>query len=216
MIKDIELLFSDQDESVRELSLLLALLPPPISLDLLCTVTDRTPVKTLQTIEALHNRGYLSKDPEKGTGFYYLPDFARVRKSLEKIPQSILFHSAQMAVEGVCRDNSLSPDDQRKFVSMALAYSEHFCDPVLSITLRVLVAKSYIISSGPEMARGLFLHSERETTRKLMNIWTRPGKMGKPWARSTTGDRTTLKSCLDLNPWEWFTLNGSSILMSTG
>ncbi|WP_161626864.1 sigma 54-interacting transcriptional regulator [Desulfospira joergensenii] len=107
------------DQNTREIHLLITFLPPPISLDILCTVTGRPPVKILQALEALVQSGHLSRYMEKGAGYYYLPDFKASRDRLREIPESILSETANQAISGICEH---MPDNARKWLSLAHVY----------------------------------------------------------------------------------------------
>lgn len=222
-MEHIEIIFSNKDHMIRNISIIMVLLPPPVSLNLLCAVTNLSPVEVLQTVEFLIQLGYLIPDKKKGAGHYCLSDFKTIRSKLFQLPESVLMNAAKNAVTGVCnhlpdnnrrwlnlahiyqisglplvhhkevvkaghyclelnlpmdaalyyrialesmakstldhksqkdfidaaiglcicKDNSLSPDIQRKFLTLALDFSERHKDPVSSVKIRILIAKTY-------------------------------------------------------------------------
>ena len=213
-----------QDEMSRDIRLLLSLLPPPVSLDILCAVTAYPPVKVLQMVEALVRSGLLCRYKEKGAGYYYLADVKTAARLLTDVPGPDLAEAAQRALAGVyghlpdgakrwlhvayiyqvsglpvrhakdvlraghyclernlpmdaavyyrlalegmetetldregqkdfidaavglctCRDTDLSKDIQRGYLAKALVFSEEARDPVSSVKLKVLIAKTFI------------------------------------------------------------------------
>src|SRR3989339_408349 len=90
-----------QDEMLRDIRLLLSLLPPPVSLDILCAVTAYPPVKVLQMVEALVRSGLLCRYREKGAGYYYLADPKTVAGLLTEVPEPDLAKAAKKALAGV-------------------------------------------------------------------------------------------------------------------
>jgi transcriptional regulator with GAF, ATPase, and Fis domain len=103
----------------RSFALLIALLPPPISLNMLCALTGDSPVEVLQRVEELVQSGYLLRYKEKGAGYYYLADYKAAKKSLSAIPQATLFSAAEQAVAGVCRN---MPDGAQRWLNLAHIY----------------------------------------------------------------------------------------------
>ena len=116
-----ENLISDKDALGQEIHILVSLLPPPISLDILCAVTSHPPVKVLQIVEELVNSGHLSRDKDKGAGYYYLSDFKTVEKRLQLVPESVLFKVAEQAVTGVC---NYMADDVKRGLHLANIYQK--------------------------------------------------------------------------------------------
>lgn len=115
-MKRIDGRFSEQDEMSQEIHLLLSLLPPPISLDILCTITGLPPVKILQRVEQMVKSGYLLRYPEKGAGYYYLSDLNSAGIFLEDIPKPTLFATAKRAITGVCE---CLPDCPQRWLHIA-------------------------------------------------------------------------------------------------
>ncbi len=111
--------FADRSDEEREIYLLTTLLPPPISLDILCSITGRQPVTILQAVEQLVTSGYLSRYTEKGVGYYYLSDFRAAYSLIPQIPREELLEAAGRAVSGVC--NCL-PDGPRRWLHLAHIY----------------------------------------------------------------------------------------------
>ncbi len=103
----------------RSLAVLIALLPPPISLNTLCTLTGDSPVEVLQRVEELVKSGYLLKYKEKGAGYYYLADYKAAQKSLATIPQTTLFSAAEQAIAGVFKN---MPDGAQRWLNLAHIY----------------------------------------------------------------------------------------------
>jgi transcriptional regulator with GAF, ATPase, and Fis domain len=110
---------SDQDEVSREIYLLMSLLPPPVSLDILCTITGQTPVKILQLVEELVTSGSLSRYVEKGAGYYYLSDLATAGDFLKQTPTPTIERTAARAISGVCE---FLPDTTRRWLHLAHIY----------------------------------------------------------------------------------------------
>ncbi len=224
--------FSDQVQMRRDIYLLISLLPPPISLDILCSITRHPPVKTLQIVENMVQSGDVLRYMEKGAGYYRLADFKVARERLMEISPPDIVKAAKQALSGVydylpdtarrwlniayiyqisglsvghfkdliraghyclnlnlpmdaavyyrmalegmagvslepedqkhfidgaiglctCRDTALSKKIQRKFLNLALEFSNHLDDPVRRIKIRVLVAKTYIKTIQPDEA----------------------------------------------------------------
>lgn len=111
--------FEDQNGTSRSIYLLLALLPPPISLNILCTITETTPVEVLQIVEELVRCGYVLKYKEKGAGYYYLSDYKSAKLFLSEIPTSTLFSVAEQAVSGVWK---YMPDGAQRWLNLAHIY----------------------------------------------------------------------------------------------
>ena len=111
--------FEDPNGENGSIYLLMALLPPPISLNILCTITGDTPVEVLQTVEDLIRSGYLLKCKEKGAGYYSLSDYKSVKKYLSGIPTSTLCSAAEQAVSGVCK---YMPDSAQRWLNLAHIY----------------------------------------------------------------------------------------------
>ncbi len=67
-------LFQKMGEPDKQLLIIAAMLPPPISLDTITTVSGLSPVNALQCLELLVDAGVLAPYEPAGAGFYYLPD----------------------------------------------------------------------------------------------------------------------------------------------
>ena len=110
---------TDPDEMSREIQLILSLLPPPISLDILCAITGHLPVQVLQAMESLVQSGYLSRYEEKGAGYYYLSDPDEARSYLEKVPEPLVQETAGHVISGICE---YLPDNTRRWLALAYIY----------------------------------------------------------------------------------------------
>lgn len=108
-----------QDDGQQGITLLSLLLPPPISLDLLCAITGRQPVTILQQVEELVASGHLSRYKEKGFGYYHLTDFRTASVHLTDIPPGELQRAAELAIAGVCRS---LPEGPRRRLHLAHLY----------------------------------------------------------------------------------------------
>jgi len=111
--------FADQSEMNRSIYLFIALLPPPVSLNILCTITVLPPVETLQIVEEMVKSGHLLRYKEKGAGYYCLSDFNAAKKFLSQLPQTTLFSAAKQAVSGVCK---YLPNSIRRWMNLAHIY----------------------------------------------------------------------------------------------
>ena len=80
----------EEPEIERELSILAALLPPPVSLDTLTALSGLSPVRVLRFLEASTRKGILRACEKEGPGHYH---FAH-----EKDPEEILNHSNRKAL----------------------------------------------------------------------------------------------------------------------
>ena len=118
-LKRTSIRFAAQDETNQAMYLLISLLPPPISLNILCTITDQHPVEVLQTVEELVDSGYLLKDKAKGPGYYYLSDYEAAKKFIADMPPSSVFSTAERAISGVCQ---YLPDNTRRWLNLAHIY----------------------------------------------------------------------------------------------
>ena len=110
---------SIQENMISEIRLFLSLLPPPVSLDILCTITRHPPVKVLQIVEDLVQSGVLLRYREKGAGYYFLSDFKTGREELKNCPPSQLKQMGQQAITGVCEH---LPDSPRRWLNLAHIY----------------------------------------------------------------------------------------------
>ncbi len=111
--------FSDQDPMYQEIYLLTFLLPPPISLDILCAITEAPPVRVLQIVEDLVQPDHLSRLKEKGPGYYYLSNYKAAKTALKEVPKQTLQEAAQKALTIVCK---YLPDDTRRWLLIAHIY----------------------------------------------------------------------------------------------
>lgn len=111
--------FSVFDEERQEMFIVIALLPPPISLDILCAVTGYGPVRILQVVEELVRSRTLSRYPQKGAGYYYIPDPGAAGAFLETVPGQILTEAAHNAISGVCQ---YLPDSEKRWLYLAHIY----------------------------------------------------------------------------------------------
>ena len=111
--------FSPTDEGQRDLGLLLSLLPPPISLDILCAISGLPPVRVLQLVETLVGSGYLSRYMEKGAGYYHLTDLDKANDFLHRVPEARLQAVAAKAINGVCEQ---APDSAKRWLALAYIY----------------------------------------------------------------------------------------------
>lgn len=107
------------EEDQSDICLLTALLPPPVSLDLLCAITNQPPVMVLQVVEDLVKNHHLSRYLEKGVGYYYLTDFKEAHEKLHSAPYSRLSGIAMQAIAGVCE---YLPDDAHRWLNLANIY----------------------------------------------------------------------------------------------
>jgi transcriptional regulator with GAF, ATPase, and Fis domain len=111
--------FGDREGLGGETYLLMSLLPPPISLDTLCLITGRPPVRILQSAEQLVHSGHLSRYTEKGVGYYHLSDFRAAQDHLKQLPQATVLDIAERAVAAVCDH---LPDGAKKWLHLAHIY----------------------------------------------------------------------------------------------
>ncbi len=108
-----------QDGMQRSVRLSMALLPPPVSLDILCAVTGHSPVEILQLVEEFAATGFLSRYPEKGAGYYCLSDPGAAEQLLAQVVPSTLHAIASRAVSGVFAHY---PDGPRRWLNLAHIY----------------------------------------------------------------------------------------------
>ena len=118
-MKSVDDLLSDKEKKNRDIYTLLSLLPPPISLDILCALSGQPPVQILQLVEQLVSSGYLLRYMEKGAGYYYLSDIHTANAFLEKIPGPALADVAERAVRGICE---YFPDNTKRWLHLAHVY----------------------------------------------------------------------------------------------
>lgn len=111
--------YADAQDDQMEIYLLFTLLPPPVSLDVLCAVTGFPPVGILQMLEKLVQSAQLSKYNEKGAGYYHLTDFKAALRQLDNVPGATLTRIARKAVDGICRHLS---DDVVRWLTLANIY----------------------------------------------------------------------------------------------
>lgn len=101
--------FKSQDHRGRETILVIHLLPPPVSLDSLCTITGCPPVMVLQIVEDLVRSDTLSRCREKGAGYYYLSDVISANDFIRTIHESELFAVARNILTVVCEHMADGP-----------------------------------------------------------------------------------------------------------
>ena len=111
--------FSDQVQMRRDIYLLISLLPPPISLDILCSITRHPPVKTLQIVENMVQSGDVLRYMEKGAGYYRLADVKVARERLMEISPPDIVKAAKQALSGVY---DYLPDTARRWLNIAYIY----------------------------------------------------------------------------------------------
>jgi transcriptional regulator with GAF, ATPase, and Fis domain len=99
----------EKDDLSRDTYLLIALLPPPISLDILCAITARPPVKILQSAEQLVQSGHLTRYADKGIGYYHLSDFRAAYDFISRLPQPTVMETAERVIAGVGEHLSEGP-----------------------------------------------------------------------------------------------------------
>ncbi|MCF8027439.1 MAG: sigma 54-interacting transcriptional regulator [Desulfobacteraceae bacterium] len=102
-----------------EIILILSLLPPPISLNILCTTTGYSPVEVLRIIEDLQRSGQLSCCRDKGAGYYYLTDFNSAKNLINAVSETERFRAAEKSLCGVCQ---YLPDGARRWMNVAHIY----------------------------------------------------------------------------------------------
>ncbi len=145
-------LIAHEDEMTREIRRLSALLPPPLSLDVVCAITGRPPVRALQVVENLVNNGYLKRYAEKGAGYYYLSDFKSAQQRLLNEPRTQVFDLALKAVAGVCR---YMPDNLRRWFNLAHIYQISGL-PIKHVRELVLAANHCLSLNLPQEAAGYY------------------------------------------------------------
>ncbi|MBA2882929.1 transcriptional regulator with GAF, ATPase, and Fis domain/tetratricopeptide (TPR) repeat protein [Desulfosalsimonas propionicica] len=118
-MKQMDEYFAQQDDKGREITLILTLLPPPVSLNILCTITDHPPVEILQIVEDLHRSGILSRCKEKGAGYYCLSDFKSATQFINTVPESYRFRTAEKVLAGIY---DYLPDGARRWMNVAHIY----------------------------------------------------------------------------------------------
>ncbi len=99
MTKRLEELFPRLRDRQRELLVLAALSPPPLSLDTLTAVGGLSPVETLQCLESLVDQGVLAPYQPAGAGHYYFPDQGQVKAALELCPDGQVEGLAHRLIE---------------------------------------------------------------------------------------------------------------------
>ncbi len=109
----------DQNDMGQSIYLLMSLLPPPVSLNVLCSITGYPPVETLQVVEELVKSGLLLKYKKKGAGYYWLSDYKAAKEYLTQIPTSTLFSAAKQLVSGIC---AYRPDSPKRWLTLAHIY----------------------------------------------------------------------------------------------
>ncbi len=111
--------FEYQNDQTHEIRILLLILPPPLSLDLLCDITNNSPTKILNSLEELVQKKYLSRYTEKGVGYYFLTDSTDNQNRLKNIPEDILKNLTQNALKCISKS---SMEDKKKCFHLAHIY----------------------------------------------------------------------------------------------
>lgn len=75
-------LFEQMDTQEKELLVLAAMLPPPLSLDTITMVSGLSPVKALQCLELFVDSGILKTYAQAGAGHYYFPQQKVAQKAV--------------------------------------------------------------------------------------------------------------------------------------
>jgi len=94
-------IFSALEKGQKELVVLAAMLPPPISLDTLTAVGGLSPVNTLQCLESLVERGLLRPYQEAGPGHYFFPDQGQAEQALDICPRPVVEELAHRLIEHI-------------------------------------------------------------------------------------------------------------------
>jgi len=115
VVKDFEI----NDEKLESAYLLMVLLPPPISLDLLCLILGRSPVEVLNSAETLVSMGKLKRCQDMAAGYYCLSDFTDSKRYLSEVPEAALEEAVAKAIEGV---EEFFEDDTKRFMHIAHIY----------------------------------------------------------------------------------------------
>ncbi|MGD8562056.1 MAG: hypothetical protein PVG03_05960, partial [Desulfarculaceae bacterium] len=92
-------LYADLSQEQRDILLLLAMIPPPVSLDVLVGVTPYPPVRILQLIDDLLKKAILTIHRPSGAGFYHFKKTDEVSQILANAPQGHLQQSATKLIE---------------------------------------------------------------------------------------------------------------------
>ena len=111
--------FDNYDEESRQIVVLTALLPPPLSLDALCAIAGVSPVKVLQVAEDLVKARFLTRYEEKGAGYYHLADPDHAPLFLDSLPEETRLKTAEQAIAGVFQ---YLPDGPKRWLGLAYVY----------------------------------------------------------------------------------------------
>ncbi len=122
---------ADPDPIRQEIALFTLILPPPISLDLLCAITGGSPVRILQLAEDLVQSKFLSRLSDKGVGYYRLINYKNINVLLRQVPRETMTGLAKKAISGVYAH---MPDNAQRWLHIAHIYQisgipvQHFKD----------------------------------------------------------------------------------------
>jgi transcriptional regulator with GAF, ATPase, and Fis domain len=110
-------------EARRKVVILASLMPPPISLDLLTTVTAFSPIKVLKILEELANQGVLRSYEPAGLGNYCFSDPTMSKTILRDLDKAAVRDLAQLLIQHVSGLN-LPPDVISLFIANVYFMSE--------------------------------------------------------------------------------------------
>lgn len=130
--------YINKNDEYRELRLIISLLPPPISLDMLCSITGQKAVKILQLAEDLVTSNFLCRYTEKGFGYYLLKNNDVVCSTVAEVCSDELQTVTEKTIAGIC---SYLSDDTRR--SLHLAHIYHISGLPVRHFLEVVKAGHY-------------------------------------------------------------------------
>jgi len=118
--------YNASDADSRRIILLFFLLPPPVSLDTLYTISNISPVKILQMAEDLVQTGYLARSPEDGPGYYHLTEPEAYDGFFQLIPLPEIQEVAKTAIAHLSEKLA---DGPRKWLHLAHLYQHSLLAP---------------------------------------------------------------------------------------
>lgn len=156
--------------------LIMALLPPPVTLDLLCLVTGESPVKVLHAAEDLVRSGHLLHQKDMGAGHYCLADFGASKQFLASRPHDVVSAMSRRTIQFL---NQYFEDPLKRVMHIA-----HVCE-----MSEALVEDAEVLVQAGDYCQKLNITSHAETYYRIA-LEAMEGKTLSPSQQKTFIDAT--------------------------
>ncbi len=151
------------DESEKDVIALMALIPPPVSLDHLVSVTSSSVVATLKLLESMTEAGVLAQSDVLGKGYYYFTDTASVEAVLKRADPERLRKLATAFVRVVERHYEAGPRRD-----LTLAHLAQVAGVGLRSVEAIIRSAEYCLNLGLKEDSAVYFHlAVRRLPRRL-------------------------------------------------